>query len=206
MDSSIAMTDPSKEDERVLRVRAEIAWMNSLKERDEAAFLSLYRGFSGQVLAVCVRILQDRHMAEDVLSEVFWEIWREPQRYDSSRSTPQTYLLMVARSRSIDRLRDLSRRAKTLAKASVENRADDWVPSRDGPEANVDRLEDRQVLREALETLDANQRQVLELAFFGGLSHQQIASRLDHPLGTVKSRIRQGLIHLKSKLAPSFSE
>lgn len=183
-----------------------VDWMNALKERDETAFLSLYREFSGQVLAICLRVLNDRHIAEDVLSEVFWEIWRQPQRYDSSRGTPQTYLLMLARSRAIDRLREMSRRAKVL------NEARDRIPALcltqgdETPSTNVNRQEEWQVLRTALESLDAKQRQVLELAFFGGMSHQQIASRLDHPLGTVKSRIRQGLMHLRAKLSPSFAE
>jgi RNA polymerase sigma-70 factor (ECF subfamily) len=113
---------------------------------------------------------------------------------------------MVARSRAIDRLRELGRRAKAVCNAVTAGQLSDMVPSRDGPEASTYRQEEKQLVRSALESLDFNQRQVLELAFFGGMSHQQIASRLDHPLGTVKSRIRQGLIHLRAKLAASFAE
>jgi RNA polymerase sigma-70 factor, ECF subfamily len=184
----------------------EVAWMSALRQRDEAAFLQLFRQYGEQVLAVCMRILHDRHAAEDVLSEVFWEIWREPQRYDSSRSTPQTYLLMVARSRSIDRLRESGRRARVLAEATTAAKACDTIASVHLPESKLNLQEERVLIRSAIETLDANQRKVLELAFFEGMSHQQIAEFLDHPLGTVKSRIRQGLIHLRARLASTFPE
>jgi RNA polymerase sigma-70 factor (ECF subfamily) len=196
----------SQDGEQHVEFSQEITWMKSLNDRSESAFLSLYHEFSGKVLAVCLRILQDRHAAEDVLSEVFWEIWREPQRYDSSRSSPQTYLLMVARSRAIDRLREVGRRERVLEEAAAANTVRDLAPEQSRPEASIDRQEERHLLLSALQSLDAKQRQVLELAFYGGLSHQQIAKRLDHPLGTVKSRIRQGIIHLRSKLAASFAE
>jgi RNA polymerase sigma-70 factor (ECF subfamily) len=186
--------------------RPEVGWMAALGQRDEAAFLQLYRQYGEQVLAVCMRILRDRHAAEDVLSEVFWEIWRDPQRYDSSRSTPQTYLLMVARSRAIDRLRESGRRARVLAEASAVASIEGSFGSPEAPESNCNRQEERRLIRSALDALDANQQKVLELAFFEGMSHQQIAVFLDHPLGTVKSRIRQGLIHLRAKLASTFPE
>jgi RNA polymerase sigma-70 factor, ECF subfamily len=206
MDSRVVISEQGKEAARTARFEREIAWMTALKERSETAFVSLYREYGGQVLAVCLRILQDRHTAEDVLSEVFWEIWKEPQRYDSSRSTPLTYLLMVARSRAIDRLREVSRRAKVMVDAAAAGQMRDMSAPKESPEARFDSQEEGHILRSALEGLDASQRQVLEMAFFAGMSHQQIAAQLDHPLGTVKSRIRQGLLHLRQKLAPSFAE
>ncbi|MDZ4658680.1 MAG: sigma-70 family RNA polymerase sigma factor [Bythopirellula sp.] len=197
---------PSKSPPLDGKYQQEVAWMAALREGDEAAFLELYREFGDRVLAVCLRILHDLHIAEDVLSEVFWEIWRHPERYDSSRSTPQTYLLMVARSRAIDRLRELGRRAKTISAASALAPDIGMITPENMPEASVHRQEEKHLLRGALMNLDAAQRQVLELAFFGGLSHQEIAKQLDSPLGTVKSRIRQGLIHLRSKLSSTFPE
>lgn len=188
------------------KCQQEMAWMAALRQGDEAAFLELYHAYGDRVLAVCLRILRDRQLAEDVLSEIFWEIWRHPDRYEASRSTPQTYLLMVARSRAIDRLREISRRAKTLNAASEQARDADKMPSNALPEAGAQHQEERQLVRKALDHLDDNQRQVLELAFYGGLSHQQIAKHLDSPLGTVKSRIRQGLIHLRAKLSSTFPE
>jgi RNA polymerase sigma-70 factor (ECF subfamily) len=184
----------------------EIGWMAALRQGDEAAFLKLYRAYGDRVLAVCLRILHDLHMAEDVLSEVFWEIWRHPERYDSSRSTPQTYLLMVARSRAIDRLREVGRRARTVSSASAFAPDEAKSPFAEQPDQTVNRHEEKHLVHNALQHLDESQRQVLELAFYGGLSHQQIAKHLDSPLGTVKSRIRQGLIHLRNKLNATFPE
>ena len=195
-----------KAESREGRFHQEIAWMAALRTGDEEAFLQLYRQYGELVLAVCLRILHDRHVAEDVLSEIFWEIWRHPERYDSSRSTPQTYLLMVARSRAIDRLRELSRRAKVIVDAGAAQLADGKIALNDLPETSASQQEEKQLVLAAVDCLDANQRQVLELAFFKGLSHQQIAEHLNHPLGTVKSRIRQALIHLRTKLSSAFPE
>lgn len=197
---------PSKAHSTDGKYQLEVAWMAALCEGDESAFLELYRAYGDRVLAVCLRVLHDLHTAEDVLSEVFWEIWRHPERYDSSRSTPQTYLLMVARSRAIDRLRESARRAKTISAAGVFAPEVGVIKPDNLPEASVHRQEEKHLVRRALQNLDAPQRQVLELAFFGGLSHQEIATHLDSPLGTVKSRIRQGLIHLRSKLSSTFPE
>lgn len=180
--------------------------MSALRTGDEEAFLQLYRQYGEHVLAVCLRILHDRHVAEDVLSEIFWEIWRHPDRYDSSRSTPQTYLLMVARSRAIDRLRELTRRGKVIVDAGAAQLTDGKIALHDLPEKSASQQEEKHLVLAAVDCLDANQRQVLELSFFQGLSHQQIAEHLNHPLGTVKSRIRQALIHLRTKLSSSFPE
>jgi RNA polymerase sigma-70 factor, ECF subfamily len=210
MDSSTKMSLGISQDDRIEprenRFHQEIAWMAALRTGDEEAFLQLYRQYGENVLAVCLRILHDRHVAEDVLSEIFWEIWRHPDRYDSSRSTPQTYLLMVARSRAIDRLRELSRRAKVIVDAGAAQLADGKITPHDLPETVASQQEEKHLVLAAVDGLDANQRQVLELAFFKGLSHQQIAEHLNHPLGTVKSRIRQALIHLRTKLSSTFPE
>ena len=206
LDTALGISQNEKVESREGRFHQEIAWMAALRTGDEEAFLQLYRQYGEHVLAVCLRILHDRHVAEDVLSEIFWEIWRHPERYDSSRSTPHTYLLMVARSRAIDRLRELSRRAKVIVHAGAAQLADGKITLHDLPETAANRQEEKHLVLAAVDGLDANQRQVLELAFFKGLSHQQIAEHLNHPLGTVKSRIRQALIHLRTKLSSAFPE
>ena len=204
--TALGVSQNEKVESRDGKYHQEIAWMAALRTGDVEAFLQLYRQYGEHVLAVCLRILHDRHVAEDVLSEIFWEIWRHPERYDSSRSTPQTYLLMVARSRAIDRLRELSRRARVIVGARATQLTDGKITLSDLPEASANRQEEKQLVRAAVDGLDAHQRQVLELAFFQGLSHQQIAEHLNHPLGTVKSRIRQALIHLRTKLSSAFPE
>jgi RNA polymerase sigma-70 factor (ECF subfamily) len=206
MDNVVGLPESLAEESRESKLRQEIGWMAGLRSRDEQAFLQLYRQYGDQVLAVCLRVLHDRHVAEDVLSEIFWEIWTHPDRYDSSRSTPQTYLFMVARSRAIDRLREQGRRAKVISEVAKSLAGkDDKAPS-ELPEASAVLFEDKQLVLAAVNGLEAHQRQALELAFFQGLSHQQIAEHLNHPLGTVKSRIRQALIHLRTKLAAAFPE
>lgn len=206
MDNVVGLPESPIEESRESKLRQEIGWMAGLCARDEEAFLQLYRQYGDQVLAVCLRVIHDRHVAEDVLSEIFWEIWTHPDRYDSSRSTPQTYLLMVARSRAIDRLRELGRRAKVINQAAESLSGQSDKTTGVLPESNVLHYEDKQLVLAAVHGLEANQRQALELAFFQGLSHQQIAEHLNHPLGTVKSRIRQALIHLRTKLAGAFPE
>jgi RNA polymerase sigma-70 factor (ECF subfamily) len=206
MDKVVGISDTPAEMSRESQLRQEIMWMESLRSRDEQAFLRVYRQFGDQVLAVCLRVLNDRHLSEDVLSEIFWEIWTHPDRYDSSRSTPQTYLLMVARSRAIDRLRELGRRAKVINEVAESLTAQGDKTPTELPEVRTLLHEDKQLVLAAVDGLEANQRQALELAFFQGLSHQQIAEHLNHPLGTVKSRIRQALIHLRTKLAGAFPE
>ena len=206
LSTALGVSQNEKFESRDGKYHQEIAWMAALRIGDEEAFLQLYRQYGEHVLAVCLRILHDRHVAEDVLSEIFWEIWRHPERYDSSRSTPQTYLLMVARSRAIDRLRELSRRAKVIVDAGAAQLADGKITLHDLPQTAASQQEEKHLVLAAVDCLDANQRQVLELAFFKGLSHQQIAEHLNHPLGTVKSRIRQALIHLRTKLSSAFPE
>jgi RNA polymerase sigma-70 factor (ECF subfamily) len=179
--------------------------MANVERGDERSFRALYRRKSGQVLAVCLRILNDWHAAEDVLSQVFWEIWSKPDRYDASRSSPQAYLLVMARSRAIDRLRGRQRRARLGSVPLGGDAQQDWLAEAAPRQEPVELDEDRQQVRQALGDLDPVQQQVLELAFFEGLTHQQIAERLDMPLGTTKSKIRQGLIRLRGSLSSYFS-
>ncbi len=187
-------------------VELEKHWMAALQERDESAFQNLFRQFGERAFAVCLRVLRDRQAAEDVLSEVFWQIWEHPERYDSSRSSPRTYILLVARSRAIDRLRSLGRQGELVCYKQVpylETNSTDRIPS---PVDQTREEEEARLIRKALEELGTSQRTALELSFFEGLSHQQIAERMETPLGTIKSRIRQGLIHLRTRLSSKFPE
>lgn len=183
-----------------------VRWMIALKKQDESAFQNLLRQFGGKAFAVCLRILCDQQAAEDVLSEVFWEIWQNPERYDSSRSSPQTYILLIARSRAIDRLRSLGRKGSLVVDNLAPYLESNSVDPIGSPEDKISTKEESQLVRTALGRLNVTEREVLELSFFEGLSHQQIADRLQSPLGTVKSRIRQGLSHLRAKLSSTFPE
>ena len=169
--------------------------------RGEAAALDvLYERYSSPVYSLVWKILQNPEEAEDVALEVFWQVWRQADRYDASRGAPPAWIFTVARSRAIDRLRARSRR-------------EDRTISFDDPAANLDPLDEeaapdqvvsfrqtRDAVRAAMTKLPAVQRESVELAFFRGLTHVEIAEKLGQPLGTIKTRIRQGLIRLKKTL------
>jgi RNA polymerase sigma-70 factor (ECF subfamily) len=168
---------------------------------DGDALAGLFDLHSSVALGLLVRILGSRTEAEEVLQEVFLQVWTQADRYDAARSTPRGWLLMLARSRALDRLRrrEARRRREEL---SVEEGAHLSLVQPDG----MDRLEaaERQSrVSSALSLLSPEQRHCIELAFYEGLTHTQIAERLKAPLGTVKSRILLGMGKLRQALSMS---
>ena len=159
---------------------------------DRQAFATLYDRYSPRLLGLIVRILGIRGEAEDVLQETFLQVWRTAGRFDPAKAPPDVWLLLLARSRALDRLR----RRTPLANDGVEQVAPD------DPPAEAARQEDAAHARAAVGDLPADQRRAVELAFFHGLTHEEIAARLNAPLGTVKTRIRLGLIRLRTRMAP----
>ncbi len=172
-----------------------------ITEGDVDAFRLFFRRHAPEALALAFRILGNRQDAEDVVSEVFLEMWRKRGRYDSLRGTPRAYLLMLVRSRAIDlyRAQVRSRPTSTLLEAeTLPEQQVDWGHNAPSERLAQAEFEDLAVL--ALAELDGTQRKTLELTFFEGLSHSQIASHLELPLGTVKSHIRRGLAKLRAAL------
>lgn len=164
---------------------------------DEAAFADLFDRHSGTVLGLAHRMLGPGGEAEEALQEVFLQVWRQAGRYRPVLATPRGWLLMLARSRALDRLKSggaRARRERVVESARPE--ATQPVGS-----ARLEHCERRRRLRSALYRLPAEQRQAVELAFFAGLTHSQIAERLGAPLGTVKSRILLGMRRLRTALA-----
>lgn len=159
------------------------------------AFRAFFRKHAPQALAVCRRILMNGADAEEVLSDVFCEVWEKRHRYDRNRSSPRSYLMLLTRSRAIDRLR-----MKSVARREESIVASGPAPSIESAWERVDRQEQGERVQSALGELKGSQRAALELAFYEDLSHSQIASRLDLPLGTVKSHIRKGLAVLRIAL------
>lgn len=177
--------------------------MRAIQQGSEAALEQFYGRYASTVLALCLRIVHGNSEAEDVLEQVFWEIWSKADRYDEARGAPLSYLLLLARSRALDRVRAQQRRERRtttlgsldeLEHISVAGSADDSPLDH----ALVD--EQRARVRAALDELDPRQRQVVELNFFDGLTHAEIADQLELPLGTVKTRIRRGLGVLRKHL------
>ena len=184
--------------ERCIQDDAELA--DQLVRGNTEAFRHLFRRYSAELIALCQRILGDRQDAEDVASEVFFELWAKRERYDASRATLRSYLMLLARTRSIDRHRSRKRAGSPLS----IYRPDDieTVDAADGdPSLAATSSELQQIAIDALQELTPLQRKTLDLAFFEGLSHAQIAIQIDLPLGTVKSHIRRGLARLRKALA-----
>lgn len=170
--------------------------MHRIAERDPAALRALYDRHAGLVFAIGMKILHNRDDAADVTEDVFFELWEKASRYDASRSSPGTYIVMLARSRCIDR----ARRRPREAAVSLDKTAEPSFAGVDTPPGQAVLHEQQLLVRQALETLEPVQREVLAEAYFGGLSHTEIAEKLGKPLGTVKTYIRQGLIHLREQL------
>lgn len=167
------------------------------------AFRELFRRHAAEVLALSQRILGNRQDAEDVVSDVFFEMWRRRNKFDPLRASVRGFLLMMTRSRSIDRYRANMRSISSNAVTSGEFR--DVIEQTTSPPEKLLQLESQQFALAALRELDVAQRQVLELTFFEGLSHAQISSRLEIPLGTVKSHVRRGIAKLRSLMGDETS-
>jgi len=177
----------------------DLVLMESIAAGDATALRTLYDRRAALVLAVCVRILRDRSAAEELLVDIFHELWERADRYDPKRASPLTYLMTITRSRAIDRLRA---RPKVAAVALEQSESD--LPPAEGasPVGEAESGERRSIVRRALSRLDPSQRQAIECAYYDGLSHSQIAEKLNKPLGTIKTYIRQGLIRLRELLNP----
>jgi RNA polymerase sigma-70 factor (ECF subfamily) len=164
---------------------------------DRKALAALYQRFAPSLMAVGLRVLGDRREAEDLLHDVFLEVWRQAAQFDPKRGTVRAWLLMRMRSRSLDRRKS----AGFSRMVSIEEQRDEVrAPNQDDTLAP-----DRQALRRALAALPEEQRTVLELGYFEGLSSTEIAARLSVPVGTVKSRVAAGLAKLRSALAAGGS-
>jgi RNA polymerase sigma-70 factor (ECF subfamily) len=179
----------------------DFALMDALSSRDEGALSLLYDRHASAVLGVCVRILKERSDAEEVTGEVFTELWERASRYDATRGHPVAYLLNLARSRAIDRLRTRARRERIIVDADA---AEAVAAGNPFAEARTGQM--RTHIERAMGELHPEQKRALTLAYFDGMSHSEIASALSEPLGTVKTRIRQGLLRLRESLDALYGE
>lgn len=177
--------------------------MQRLAAREELALEQLYDRHASTLLAIALRVLKDRHAAEDVLIDVFAEIWERADRYNPHRGAPRTYLQMLTRSRAIDRRRSLTSGVKRTV--STETAMTGSIDGQSLPDEAAEMAESHHFVRQALDSLTEAQRVAVELSFFEGLSHREIAEQLDKPLGTIKTQIRSGLIQLRKQLEGFFS-
>jgi RNA polymerase sigma-70 factor (ECF subfamily) len=174
------------------------AWLTRAAAGDGAALASLYDRHARVVYSIALRIVGDEGEAEDVVQDVFAQAWRQAGRYDASRGTVEAWLLTMARTRAIDRLR--ARRARPDSRATDVESTQPAAPTPD-PGDVLTAARDAARVRAALHDLPFVQRLAIELAYFEGLTQTEIADRLETPLGTVKTRIRLGLLKLRDALS-----
>jgi RNA polymerase sigma-70 factor (ECF subfamily) len=155
---------------------------------DSGALAEFYDLYSGLVNGLALRILRNAAEAEDVVQEVFVQVWRQAERYDQSRGSAEAWLCTITRTRALDRLR------RRVA------RREDPSESAPGPAVTAPKTEEALAVRKALDSLSPDQRRALELAYYEGLTQTEIAARLGEPLGTVKTRIRTAMIRLRDVL------
>lgn len=173
----------------------EAALLERIARRDETAFTELFDRLSPLVLGFLVRLLGRRDEAEEVLQEVFLQVWREADRYRPERATAKGWIFLLARSRALDTIRSREARRKREEGTGADLVAASLGADADGLDGQID-------VHEALEELSPEQRACVALAFFAGCSQSQIASRLGIPLGTVKSRFLYGMRKLRERLGP----
>ena len=168
---------------------------------DQLAMTSLYDASSRVLYGLLLRILNEHGLAEEVLLDVYMQVWRQADSYDELRGSPMAWMLTIARSRALDRLR--SDRQELLLRESFEA-VDENTRSGINVEESAAIAEVQEKVRDALKTLPAEQRKVIELAYYAGLSHSEIALHLEQPLGTVKTRIRLATMKLRDILQPEL--
>jgi RNA polymerase sigma-70 factor, ECF subfamily len=179
-----------------VRRRQLAAALRRVAEGDRAALRTVYEETSAKLFGVCLRILNDRTEAEDVLQDVYLTVWRKAGVFDEVRASPITWLVAIARNRSIDRLR-AGRIARTRAPIEMAEYVADDAPL---ATETIEEREDRARLDGCLEELEMHQAEAIRAAFFRGLTYDELAQRTGVPLGTMKSWIRRGLAKLRACL------
>lgn len=179
---------------------SQIELLRRIATQDRDALANLYDQISGVIYSTAVRILGDAHEAEEVMQDAFLQIWNKADTFDPALGTPFDWSLRITRNRCIDRLRQRQRRFRVVD-YSVET--GDLSETAAQPTKQHDlTAEDLMAIRKSVTTLPEDQRAAIEMAFFGGMTHPEIAAALSEPLGTVKARIRRGMLKLRECLEP----
>jgi RNA polymerase sigma-70 factor, ECF subfamily len=178
---------------------ADIALLDRIVERDERAVGELYDRHSRLLYGLILRILRDRSETEEVLQEVFVLVWTRAETYNVALGSPAGWLVRIARNRAIDRLR-----ANSVRIRAVESAPEPAAP--ESPEMHAAASEAQRAIGQALSALPAEQRVLIEQAYFLGLTQSELAERFKLPLGTVKTRIRTGMIALRQQLSQTMHQ
>jgi RNA polymerase sigma-70 factor (ECF subfamily) len=179
--------------------RTDIALLDRIVARDEQAVAELYDRHHRLLFGLILRILRDRSEAEEVLQEVFVLVWTRAETYNVALGSPAAWLVRIARNRGIDRLRANNVRVRAVESAPLPVAAD-------SPETRAALSEQQRAVACALQSLPQDQRVLIEQAYFLGLTQSELAERFNLPLGTVKTRIRSGMMALRGQLSQVFIE
>lgn len=180
-------------------VEAEIALLVGIAKGDQDAFAAFYDRYSAVLFSIAFRVLNDQTGAQDVLQDVFLQIWAKASTYDPARGKPLTWAVTMTRNKAIDRLRSRQRRARLKDEVERETMPDDPANSRVALDEVLTR-EKGEMVRAAVKDLPDEQRKAIEMAFFSGLTQTEIAEKLGAPLGTIKARIRRGMMKLRDAM------
>jgi len=180
-----------------------VHWVSQIVQEDESALAHLYDASSPLVYGLALRILGDAGAAEEVTLDVYLQVWKQANRFNPLRGRVSTWLMTMARSRAIDKLRG---RAQERSQADTLEAVPETQSESLDPEQSAAVAQQQAQVRKALSALSEDQRRAIELAFFNGLSQNEIALRLKEPLGTIKTRIRNGMLRLRDLLQPRQGE
>jgi RNA polymerase sigma-70 factor, ECF subfamily len=186
-----------------LRELADEELMQLLRRSDAKAFEVVYERHAGAAFSLAYRMVGNRSKAEDVVQEAFLSLWRANTRYDRTRGSVRTWILGIVHNRAIDALRrGMVHDRRRASDEGLEERFE----TGERTDAEVARRDEAREVRTALKTLPDEQLKVIELAYFGGFTHSEIADMLDTPIGTVKGRMRLGLAKMRERLGPDIAE
>ena len=181
------------------RDRELIGLVEQIAQGEQAALGTLYDTTNRLIYGLILRVLGEASAAEEVLLDVYTQVWRQAASYDTQRGSPLAWLTTIARSRAIDRLRSGWQTQQRQESLDVVTDRETVAAS---PEEMTVMSERQRIVRQAMSVLSPEQREVIELAYYSGLSHSEIAAKLNQPLGTVKTRTRLGMMKLRDALTP----
>lgn len=189
-------TNRSTDPESINQPASREALLHRIADGDQAAFGALYDEISPRVFGLIRRLLVDHSQSEEVTQEVFLEIWQNAPRFDQSKGGASTWILTMAHRRAVDRIRSSQSGRDRDVKIGIR----DYVSQYDNVADTVETTIEHERVKEAMTQLTKLQRQAVTLAYYGGFSHSEVANMLSVPIGTVKTRLRDGMIRLRDEL------
>jgi RNA polymerase sigma-70 factor, ECF subfamily len=175
----------------------DVELITRIAKGDREAFSIFHSRHISLLFSTAYRVLNNQNDAEDVAQDVLFMIWEKSPMYDKARGKPCTWAVTMTRNKAIDRLRSIQRRSKLSNSLEIESRIHDQTAETFDPGDDLESFEKNALVRSAVLKLNKEQREVIELTYFAGLSQQEISERINKPIGTIKARIRRGMIRLR---------